>query len=161
MTGDNAGSLTRSALFLMILACCLLLANLYYAQPVLADIARELRISASLAGVVITMSQFGYIAGLLLLAPLGDFVENRKLCATMTAEAACCALISCLARSAPIFLCAVFLMGVFASATQTLVVFAVSLAGSRKSGKILGIMACGIFLGIAASRPISSFLASL
>lgn len=159
--GTNADGIKLGILLLLILDCCLLLANMYYSQPILVDIAGALAISPNMAGSVITMTQIGYITGLLFLAPLGDFIENRKLCAIMSGAAACASLLAGLTGSAAIFLCAVLLMGIFASATQILVVFSVSLAGANKSGRILGIMACGIFLGIAAARPVSSFLTSI
>lgn len=49
----------------------------------------------------------------------------------------------------------------FATATQVLVVFATALAGPKRSGKILGIMACGLFLGIALSRPVASLVSAV
>lgn len=161
MVGNNMDGIKPGVLLLMILGCCLLLANLYYSQPILAEISAALAISQKMAGSVITMSQIGYIVGLLFLAPLGDFIENRKLCAAMVDGAACASFLAAITNNATIFLCAILLVGIFASATQILVVFAVSLAGTGKSGRILGIMACGLFLGIAASRPVSSFLTSL
>lgn len=146
---------------LMIAAACLLLANLYYAQPILPEIAAAICLPRDASGAIVTASQLGYIAGLLFLAPLGDILENRKLCAAMAAGAGCAALAAAFAQAAPLYLGLAFLMGVFASATQVLVVFAVTLEGAGRSGKILGIMACGLFLGIAMSRPLSSFVTEL
>ena len=148
-------------MFLMIAASSLLLANLYYSQPVLAVIANSLRIATDAAGSIVMAAQLGYIAGLLFLAPLGDVLENRKLCTLMTLGASLSALASSLAANTSVFLIAVFLTGLFATATQILVVFAVTLGGVERSGKILGIMACGLFLGIAASRPFSSFITGI
>ncbi len=148
-------------MLLMIAASCLLVANLYYSQPVLAVIATSLRLAPDAAGSIVMAAQIGYIAGLLFLAPLGDVLENRKLCSAMTLGAGLAALVSSYAATAPVFLAGVFLTGLFATATQILVVFAVSLGGVELSGKILGIMACGLFLGIAASRPFSSFITGI
>lgn len=148
-------------LLLMIGAACLLLANLYYPQPLLGEAARALRLPEAASGLVITAGQLGYIFGLLLVAPLGDMRENRRLCAAMTAGAGLCALAAAGTGSAPLLLPLMGLMGVFATATQVLVVFATALAGPGRSGKILGIMACGLFLGIALSRPVASLVAGL
>ncbi|MBD5627288.1 MAG: MFS transporter [Desulfovibrio sp.] len=76
----------------MMAAACLLLANLYYPQPILGEVARALRLSEAASGAGITAGQLGYIAGLLLVAPLGDMWENRRLCGAMTAGAGLCAL---------------------------------------------------------------------
>lgn len=158
MNGNQKPEPGAGVLLLMIAACCLLLANLYYCQPVLAVIAGSLRLSAHASGAMVMAAQLGYIAGLLFLAPLGDVLENRKLCSLMALGAGLAAFAAALAPSAPVFLAAIFGMGLFASATQVLVVFAVSLGGAGRSGKILGTMACGLFLGIAASRPLASFI---
>ena len=158
--GSRAG-LGLGRLLLIIVTACLMLANLYYPQPILRQVAGALRLPESASGAVITQGQLGYIAGLLLLAPLGDMLENRKLCAAMALGAAVSALAGACAPTAPLFLTAIFLMGVFATATQVLVVFASALAGPGRSGAVLGILACGLFLGIALARPVASLVTGL
>lgn len=157
----TGNSLNANTLFLLIIASCLLLANLYYSQPILAEMAVDLELPQDNAGIIVAASQLGYITGLLFVAPLGDIIENRKLCAVMAVGAGISALASGAISEAIIFLACVFLMGVFATATQVMVVFAVTLAQADKRGKVLGIMASGLFMGIALSRPVSSFIASI
>src|SRR5580704_8503455 len=65
--------------WLLAVACGLIVANLYYAQPLVGPISAALGLSPEAAGLVVTMAQVGYVAGLLLIVPLGDLVENRKL----------------------------------------------------------------------------------
>ena len=60
-------------------ACGLIVANLYYAQPLVGPISASLGLSPEAAGLIVTMGQIGYVAGLLLIVPLGDLVENRTL----------------------------------------------------------------------------------
>ncbi|MBD5646285.1 MAG: MFS transporter [Desulfovibrio sp.] len=83
VSGIGAGTLA-----LIIVTACLLLANLYYPQPILHEAAADLGLAPDAAGALITAGQLGYIAGLLLVAPLGDMLDNRRLCAAMTAGAA-------------------------------------------------------------------------
>ena len=64
---------------LLAMACGLIVANFYYAQPLIGLISHDLGMSPAAAGLIVTMTQIGYGAGLLLLVPLGDLVENRKL----------------------------------------------------------------------------------
>ena len=69
---------------LFALACGVMVANVYYAQPLVALIAPELGIGEHAAGVVVTTAQLGYAAALLLITPLADLVENRRLVLSLT-----------------------------------------------------------------------------
>ena len=71
--------MSRRLVLLLAVTCGAAAANLYYAQPLLDVIAAKLDVSVGLAGVVLTASQLGYAAGLLLIVPLGDLVERRTL----------------------------------------------------------------------------------
>ncbi|MHB1712797.1 MAG: MFS transporter, partial [Acidimicrobiales bacterium] len=70
---------SRGLVLLFAVACGTSVANLYYAQPVLDTIAKAFGTSAGTAGLVVTLSQIGYAAGLALLVPLGDLVSRRRL----------------------------------------------------------------------------------
>jgi len=61
------------------LSCGLSVANVYYAQPLLDALARDFGFSAATIGIVITMTQAGCALALLLLVPLGDLLERRRL----------------------------------------------------------------------------------
>lgn len=60
-------------------ACGIIVANLYYAQPLVGIISESIGLSATSAGLIVTLTQFGYVIGLLFIVPLGDIMENRKL----------------------------------------------------------------------------------
>ena len=64
---------------LLAVACGATVANLYYAQPLLDTIARELDVSSGTAGLLVTATQFGYVGGLLFIVPLGDLLQRRTL----------------------------------------------------------------------------------
>ena len=73
---------------LLAIACGLTAANLYYAQPLVGPISAELGLSPHSAGLIVTMAQLGYGAGLLLIVPLGDLIENRRLVLSVMAVGA-------------------------------------------------------------------------
>ncbi len=73
------GALSRKLVWIFAIACGLVVANLYYAQPLLDTIARVFHSSSGIVGLVITLTQLGYAAGLTLVVPLGDLVERRLL----------------------------------------------------------------------------------
>ena len=62
----------------MAFAVGVMAANLYYAQPILALIAKSLNMRADAAGLVMTLTQMGYVIGVFFIVPLGDLVENKK-----------------------------------------------------------------------------------
>ncbi|RZM05513.1 MAG: MFS transporter, partial [Sphingomonas sp.] len=66
-------------------ACGMMVANLYYAQALIGEIAPALGLHGSTAGLIVTLTQLGYGAGLLLIVSLADLVENRRLILTMVA----------------------------------------------------------------------------
>lgn len=141
-------------------ACGLCVANLYYAQPLLGPIAEALRLHAGLAGLVMTLTQLGYGAGLLLLVPLADVVENRRLIVLMMAAAVVGLVAAAAAPSAAGFLAASFVVGVGAVAAQVMVPFASHLAPEAMRGKVVGNVMAGLLAGIMLARPVSSLLAA-
>ncbi len=134
---------------------------MYYAQPILADMAADVGLTTGASGLVITMLQVGYIFGILFLGPLGDMWENRRLIASMTLGAGCFLALAAVCRSVSLFLAAHLAIGIFSAATQVVIVFAVSLASDAMRGRVLGIVTAGLFGGIVLARPTSSLLSEL
>jgi hypothetical protein len=73
------GGISRGLVLLLATACGTAAANLYYAQPLLHTLAGAFGVSNGTAGLLITISQLGYVLGLALLVPLGDLHERREL----------------------------------------------------------------------------------
>ena len=71
-------SLTRGLEILLSVACGICVASLYYIQPLEAVVAGEFGIPAGAAGIAVTCVQLGYAAGLLLVVPLGDLVDEAR-----------------------------------------------------------------------------------
>ena len=79
LDSENSILMTRGLTFLLALACGAIVANLYYAQTLITQIGNDLHLNLKLSGFIVTLTQFGYGAGLLFIAPLSDLVENRRL----------------------------------------------------------------------------------
>ena len=94
-----AAATSLPSALVMLLACAagLSVANVYYAQPLLDAVAREFAISQAAVGGVITATQIGCALALLLLVPLGDRVERRRL--MMVQLAALIAALLCVAAA--------------------------------------------------------------
>jgi predicted MFS family arabinose efflux permease len=78
----DSESLPRSRVLLFAVACGLAVANVYYAHPLLDAIADSFGVAPASIGVVVTVTQIGYGVGLLLLVPLGDVLDRRRLIVT-------------------------------------------------------------------------------
>ncbi|CAG4890636.1 MFS transporter [Paraburkholderia gardini] len=133
--------------------------NLFAAQPLTGAIARSLRLAPELAGIVAMLPQLGYAAGLVLLVPLCDLLENRRL---IVRTLACCAgflAVAMFADSRAVFLVAIFLAGATSSVIQMLVPMAASMASESHRGRAVGNVMGGLMLGILLSRPAASVIA--
>jgi predicted MFS family arabinose efflux permease len=147
--------------FLLALSCGLIAANIYYAQPLVGPIAAELGLTPQAAGLIVTMTQLGYGAGLLLIVPLGDLVENRKLVLTVIALAALALAAASVVTHPLPYLIAALLIGLGSVAVQILVPYAGHLAPAHIRGRVVGNVMTGLMLGIMLARPASSFVASV
>lgn len=164
--GSAAGSAARPheltpALTLVFAAACgLAVANIYYAQPLIAPVAASLHLPESLAGIIMTLTQLGYGTGLLLLVPLADVVENRRLVICALAGLVC-GLLGVASATGPLtFLLSAFIVGLCAVATQVLVPFASHLAPDATRGKVVGNIMAGLLAGVMLARPLASIVSA-
>ncbi|HDY98979.1 MAG TPA: MFS transporter, partial [Pseudomonas sabulinigri] len=147
--------------FFLALCCGLIVANLYYSQPLAGPISQALNMSPESAGLIVTLTQIGYVIGLLLVVPLADLVENRKLILAMLALSIVAVLGAALADNAVLFLTASLLIGVGAVAVQVIVPLAAHLASEERRGQVVGNVMSGLMFGIMLARPVSSFITDL
>jgi predicted MFS family arabinose efflux permease len=157
---DNR-SISRKLTVLLAAACGLIAANVYYAQPLVDPIGRALGLSPPMTGLIVTLTQVGYGVGLLLIVPLGDLIENRRLVLSLigvTSVALSCAAWSTHPLS---FLSSALFIGLGSVAVQVLVAYAAHMAPEAERGKVVGNVTSGLMVGIMLARPISSFIAGL
>ena len=147
--------------FMFAAACGLVAANLYYGQPLAGPISQSLGFSPAATGLIVTLTQIGYGLGLLLIVPLGDLLENRKLVLTLVALAAIALVGAALAWSPSLFLLASLCIGLASVAVQVLVPFAAHMAPDASRGAVVGNVMSGLLCGIMLARPAASFLSEL
>lgn len=150
---------SRGLVILLATAVGVMAANLYYAQPLIAMISSALGLEASIAGLVVTFTQVGYALGVLLIVPLGDMVESRRLILTMIAVTVTGVLgLAFSTHMIPYFIAA-FATGLGASTVQIIVPYSAHLVPENKRGQTVGSLMSGLMLGIMLSRPTASLLA--
>jgi predicted MFS family arabinose efflux permease len=150
----------RRVVATMAIATGVVIANLYYAQPLEAELAQSFHASTGAIGVVITLIQVGYAIGLVTLVPLGDLLERRRLLAILLAGVVLAMAGMAAAPTLPILGGAAVLVGVTAVAVQVIVPFAAHLAaGGGQQGRVVSTVMSGLLLGILLSRTVSGLVA--
>jgi predicted MFS family arabinose efflux permease len=146
---------------ILVLGCAIgvLAANLYYAQPLVALIADALHMPAADAGLVVTLTQAGYGAGVLFLVPLGDLVENRRLILSMIALCFFAVIGLAFSTDKTTYFFAAALLGLGTSCLQIIIPYVSHLTPESMRGLVVGRLMSGLMIGIMLSRPLASFLA--
>lgn len=158
---EQTTPLTRSIALLFAAASGCAVANVYYAQPLLNTMGQDLHIQPGDVGIIVTITQTGYALGLLLLLPLGDLFNRRRLIVTQLLLAVAALLLVAWAPALPLFFTGMTTVGLLAVVTQTLVAYAATLAAPAERGRIVGLVTSGVVLGILLARTISGTLADL
>ncbi|WP_051477860.1 MFS transporter [Paenibacillus sp. FSL R7-277] len=146
---------------MLAVSCGLIVANLYYTQTLVGPIGQAIHLSAGATGLIVTLTQIGYVAGLLFIVPLSDIIENRRLTVMSLILVVAALVLSVLAPNAPLFLAASLLIGLGSVAAQVLVPYASYLATEEDRGRVVGNVMSGLLLGIMFARPVASFMAGL
>lgn len=134
--------------------------NLYWAQPLLAQIASALGVPVGAAGGLVTATQLGYALGVLLIVPLGDSLNRRRLIPALMGASAVALFVTALAPTYEVLLCSLVAVGVTTVSAQLLVPLAGDLASGDQRGHVIGFIASGVMIGILLSRTVSGILAA-
>ncbi|KLA31112.1 MFS transporter [Bacillus cereus] len=153
--------ISSGLVILLATACGIIVANLYYAQPLIGVISNEIGLSNSSAGLIVTLTQIGYVVGLLFLVPLGDIVENKKLILILLFLSAFALICMVFVKSATLLLITSFFIGLGSVAAQVLVPLVSYLSSENARGRVVGNVMSGLLLGIMLARPISSLVADM
>ncbi|UVL59583.1 MFS transporter [Pseudomonas sp. B21-032] len=153
--------MSSAVILLFSVACALAVGNVYYAQPLLEAMAREFAIDPGLVGLVVTLTQVGYGLGLLLLVPLGDRLNRRRLIVGQSLLSALALVLIAWAPSTPWLLLGMGLTGLLAVVTQVLVAYAATLSAASERGHVVGVITSGIVIGILLARTLSGAMADL
>ncbi|KVD96235.1 transporter [Burkholderia stagnalis] len=153
--------LTRPVTLLFAATAGFAVANVYYAQPLLDTLAYQFDISRAAIGGIMTITSVCYGLGLLLLVPLGDVWDRRRMILIQSVISALALLTIGTATQAPVLLVGMALIGFLSVVTQVLVAFAAGLAEPAERGNIVGTVTSGIVLGILLARTFSGAIADL
>nr|WP_024309061.1 MFS transporter [Pseudomonas sp. P818] len=156
---SESPALPQALVLLFALCCGAIVANLYYAQPIIELIAPDVGLSADRASLIVSLTQIGYALGLLFLVPLADLLESRRLMLITTAAALLCLLAAAFAHQPDLFLGLALLIGLSSVSVQMLIPLAANLAPEASRGRVVGNIMSGLLLGILLARPLASVVA--
>jgi predicted MFS family arabinose efflux permease len=154
-----AATISRSLTLLFAVAVGVIVTNLFASQTLVGVIGASLGLQEGATGLVAMASLLGYSAGLFLLVPLADLLENRSLVVRLLIGAVLAAACTTLVQGAGPLLASLFLLGACCSAIQVLVPVAASMAAPEHRGQVIGDVMSGLMVGILLSRPVASLLA--
>jgi len=147
--------MSRGIIWLLAISTGCIVANIYYAQPLLADIAREFGLSVTQVGAVFMLTQIGMGTGMLIFVPLGDKYERRKLITTLLVAASLALAFTAVSPNVVWLSAASFVVGLTASTVQVIVPFAAHHAPERERGRIVGTVLGGLLVGALLARTFS------
>ncbi|MBZ4374137.1 MFS transporter [Corallococcus sp. AS-1-6] len=152
-------SLSQGLRLLLATSAGLSVASIYYSQPMLGVMGSTLGASGTAVGLVPMLTQLGYALGILLLTPLGDRFDRRRIILIKAALLSGALLLGGLAPDIQLLLMVSFAVGLTATVAQDIVPAAATLAPEHERGKVVGTVMTGLLLGILLSRVISGVVA--
>lgn len=156
---DN--TLSGKMVFLLALGAGLSVASIYYSQPMLGIIASTFHARVGDVGLVPTLTQIGYALGILLLAPLGDRFDRRRIILVKGTLLALTLLLCGFASSWHVLLLSSLAIGLVATVAQDIIPAAATLAHESRRGTTVGMVMTGLLAGILLSRVFSGIVAEL
>jgi predicted MFS family arabinose efflux permease len=145
----------------MALAIGVIVANLYYLQPLLHEVEGDFRVGTVATTVLLTMVQIGYAAGLAFLVPLGDFLPRRRLIVIVFLGAAAVMLAGSLVHNFVAFALLSVVIGLSSTGGHVIIPFAADLAEEGQRGRVIARLMSGLLLGVLLSRTFSGIVAEL
>ena len=136
----------------------LIVANLYYCQPLIPMIAEEFQITEEKAGTLTYLTQAGYAIGMFLMIPLGDKLERKKQIMATTLMGTLCLMLIAVVQDFVWLQVVSFLLGAMSVVPQLILPMAASLASDEQRGKVIGTVVSGLLIGILFSRTLSGFV---
>ena len=151
-------TLSNQVLYLLSISAGLVVANLYYNQPLLHQIAVSFNVSEAEVSNVALFTQLGYALGLLFIIPLGDKVSNKKILRLDFLIMVLSLIAAGFANSLFILIVSSFFVGFTSAIPQLFVPMAAQLSDDKNRGRAIGIVMSGLLIGILGSRVISGFV---
>jgi predicted MFS family arabinose efflux permease len=151
-------SLDRPLLVVLALACAVAVGNVYFPQALISPVASGFEVSTGAAAAIVTATQIGYVAGILLLVPLGDRVAARSLILTLLGLVSASLLAAGAAPTLAVLVAASALVGVTTVFAQVISTLAADMVAADGRGLVAGTLLSGSIGGILLARTFGGVL---
>ncbi|HQU27051.1 MAG TPA: MFS transporter [Acidimicrobiales bacterium] len=158
-TSDTPRPLTGRLTTLMAVAIGIIVANLYYLQPLLHQISHDFSVGITHATLLMTLIQAGYAVGLAFVVPLGDVIARRKLAVGIFVLSAAMMLLTATLHSFLLLTLVMLVIGLTSVGGQVLIPLAADLAAESQRGRVIARVMSGLLVGILLSRTFSGLIA--
>ncbi|GGK87765.1 MFS transporter [Sphaerisporangium melleum] len=159
-SGPEGTALPRSTILVLAVACGLCVANLYYIQPIMQEMAAALRTTPDTLTRAVSCTQLGYAVGLVALVPLGDATDRRRLLSVLMASTTAVLAVIPFASGA-VLLCLCFLLGLVTVSAMVILPQAANMALPEQRGRVVGTVMTGLILGALLCRTFAGLLADV
>lgn len=154
----NTNTLTKLLILIMAITCGLTVANLYYIQPLLGDIAKSFNVNEVSVGSAAMLTQIGYAIGMIFVLPLGDIKERKNLITIMLLFSVISLFTMAFSQNIYMLIISSFAVGFTSIIPQLIIPLAAQLSNPSERGKIIGTVMSGLLIGILVSRTISGLI---
>ena len=154
---ENQG-LPASLLWTLAIIAGISVANLYYNQPLLNRISRDLQTSEFTANLIAMITQIGYAIGLLFIIPLGDLFKRKTIILINFTVLVVSLLTIALTPYIHLILFSSLLTGICSVMPQIFIPIAAQFSTPETKGKNVGMIVSGLLTGILASRVVSGII---
>ncbi|MEW2378007.1 MFS transporter [Micromonospora sp. NPDC047812] len=146
---------------MLALVCAVTVSTIYGIQPVLGAAGEDLGLGEGVLGWLVAAGQIGYLAGLVMLVPLGDLLDRRKLITVLLLLTAVGAGVAAAAPSGGIAIAGLALAGLFAVVVQITVAYVAVVSPPGERGRNIGAVTSGVVIGILGVRVVAGTLGEL
>jgi len=148
----------RRIVWLLAFSTGCIVANIYYVQPLLADIAMDFGLSIAQVGVVAMLAQVGTGLGMLFFVPLGDKYERRSLISTLLVGESIALAFAASATNVIGLSLACFCVGALTATVHVIVPLSAHLAPPKERGRVVGTVLSGLLIGVLLARTFSGIV---
>lgn len=158
MPMNRSHDLCTLALLGLAVVCGLTVANVYFNQALLPLLASALQVGTGEISWIATASQLGYAAGMLLIVPLGDRLDPRRLCQVLLLWTALMLGLASTTTSLTGLATLSALVCMSTCIPQVLLPYLAGLSSERQRSRNIALVQTGLVAGILMSRSLAGLI---